>query len=195
MISRRAILLAPFAAIDPSEWVAADGSAFPSASWKSEDGCLKAIGGLATFQDIRTRQLYEDFEFSFEFRMPKAGNSGVKYQIEKSDKWQPKGLEGFHIRARGPEMQLCDDHENLDARKSLLKQCGALYDKIAPLRPAKVNIGGFTTAKLVKRGLNVEHWIGGVLLVSYKLAASRLSAIALQNHASDVWFRNLKISA
>lgn len=28
MISRRAILLAPFAAIDLSEWVAADGSAF-----------------------------------------------------------------------------------------------------------------------------------------------------------------------
>ena len=194
MISRRAILLAPFAAIDLSEWVAADGSDFPSTSWKAEDGCLKAIGGLATFQDIKTRKLYEDFELSFEFRMPKGGNSGVKYQIEKSDKWQPKGLEGFHIRARGPEMQLSDDQENDDARKSLLKQCGALYDKIAPLHPANVNIGGFTTARLVKHGVGVEHWIGGEMLVSYKLVASKPSSIALQNHASEVWFRNLKIN-
>ena len=193
MISRRALLLAPFAVIDLNDWVAADGSAFPSTSWKVEDGCLKCVGGLATFQDIKTRKLYEDFEFNFEFKMLKGGNSGVKYQIEKSDKWQPKGLEGFHIRARGPEMQLSDDQENVDARKSPLKQCGALYDKIAAAHPAKVRIGDFTAAKLVKRGLDVEHWIGGERLVSYRLAASRQSSIALQNHGDDVWFRNLQI--
>lgn len=194
LFTRRFLLLAPFAVADLNDWVAADGSAFPSASWQLEDGCLKAIGGLATFQDIKTRKLYDDFVFSFEFKLLRAGNSGVKYQIEKWDRWQPKGMEGFHIRARGPEMQLSDDAANEDALKSPVKQCGALYNFIAPIHPARVQVGEFTAAKIVKRGLDVEHWIGGERLVSYRLAGSKVSAIALQNHACDVWFRDIKIS-
>lgn len=195
LLSRRSILLAPFAAIQIEEWVAADGSPFPHASWRIEDGCLKSIGGLPTFQDIKTIQLYDDFEFSLEWRMQKAGNSGVKYQLDRWDKWQPKGLEGFHIRARGPELQLVDDNDNPDAQKGPLKQCGSLYSKIPAAHKAKIRIDEFNTARLTKRGLTVEHWINEELLVSYKLDASHPSAIALQNHACDVWFRNLKITA
>ena len=195
LLSRRAILLAPFAAIQLEDWVAADGSSFPHSSWRIEDGCLKSIGGLPTFQDIKTVKLYDDFEFSFDWRMSKAGNSGVKYQLERWDKWQPKGLEGFHIRARGPELQLVDDNDNPDAQIGPLKQCGSLYNTIPAAHKAKFRVDEFNTARLTKRGLKVEHWINEALLVSYNLKECHPSAIALQNHACDVWFRNLKITA
>lgn len=192
--TRRGILMTPLASLGAEEWVAADGSEFPHGSWKRTDGSLQAIGGLKTFQDIKTVKLYEDFEFTFEWKMLAKGNSGVKYQLERWDKWQPKGLEGFHIRARGAEMQLVDDTSNSDAKKGPLKQCGSLYNFVAADHPAKIAIGEFNTAKLVVHGTRAEHWINGDRLVAYELKSKKPSAIALQNHACDVWFRKLKIS-
>ncbi len=194
-VPRRALLFAPFALQAAEEWVAADGSEFPSHSWKRTADGFQAIGGLKTFQEIKTVRLFEDVEFEFEWKMLAEGNSGVKYQLERWDKWQPKGETGFHIRARGPEMQLVDDASNLDARKGPLKQCGALYDKIPAAHPAKVLIGEFNTAKLVIQGMKVEHWINGERLVEYELKQRKPSAIALQNHACGVWFRNLRFRA
>ena len=194
-MTRRSFLMAPLVVLRREDWVAADGSAFPETSWKVTADGLQSIGGLPTFQDIKTVKLYEDFEFEFEWKMLAEGNSGVKYQIEKWDKWQPKGLEGFHIRARGAEMQLVDDARNADAQKGPLKQCGSLYNFVATAKPAVVQIGNFNTAKLVVRGMTAEHWINGERLVTYELKAKRASAIALQNHACDVWFRNLRIRA
>lgn len=181
------MLFAPLAAIRLEDWVAADGSAFPS-SWKLTEDGLQSIGGLKTFQDIKTVKLYEDFDFTFEWKMMPLGNSGVKYQIEKSDKWQPKGLEGFHIRARGAEMQLSDD-----SGFGALQQCGSLYNRQAAVKQAKVRMGEFNTARLLLRGLHVEHWINEERLVAYELKSVKPSAISLQNHACDVWFRKLKI--
>jgi hypothetical protein len=192
-MTRRSLLMMPLVALGTQDWVAADGSEFPHASWKVNEDGLQAVGGLKTFQDIKTVKLYEDFVFEFEWKMLAEGNSGVKYQLEKFDRWQPKGLEGFHIRARGPEMQLVDDARNADAQKGPLKQCGSLYNTVATIKPAQIRIGEFNTARLVVRGMRAEHWINGEKLVDYELKSKRPSAISLQNHACDVWFRNLRI--
>ena len=193
-MTRRVFALLPLAAFAAGQdWVAADGSPFPHESWKVTPDGFQSIGGLETFQDIKTVQLYEDFVFEFDWKMLPEGNSGVKYQIEKWDKWQPKGLKGFHIRARGAEMQLVDDARNSDAQKGPLKQCGSLYNFIAATHPAKIQIGEFNTAKLVVSGMRAEHWINGEKLVDYELKSKKPSAISLQNHACDVWFRKLKI--
>jgi hypothetical protein len=189
---RRQLLVGAFAGGRlAQEWCAADGGPFPAESWKLEGDCLRCVGGLDTFQDIKTRRLYEDFTFSFEWKMLVPGNSGVKYQLERWDAWQPNGLAGRHVRARGPEMQLGQESGTNDARK----QCGALYGKIAPLHAASVRWGEFNSAQVVQRGRHVEHWINGELLVRYELERVRTSAIALQNHRCDVWFRRLTISA
>lgn len=193
MWTRRALLFAPVALLAGEEWVAADGSAFPHQSWKVTADGMQSIGGLDTFQDVKTVRLYEDFEFEFEWKMLPEGNSGVKYQLERWDKWQPEGLKGFNIRARGPEMQLADDEKNPDAQLGPVKQCGALYGKIGPVKRARVKIGDFNSAKIVLKGKHAEHWINGERVVQYELEKTRPSAIALQNHRCDVWFRNLKI--
>ena len=177
-------------------WCAADGSEFPAASWKVDGGVFQAIGGLETFQDIRTRAEFGDFDFQFEWRMGRAGNSGVKYLIEKSDKWQPKGIQGYHIRARGHEFQLVDDDSNDDAQKGGVKQCGALYNTQAPVKKAVHRIGEWNSGRLVKQGRVVEHWVNGERLVRYELEREYPpTAIALQNHHDDVWFRGLAVLA
>lgn len=178
-------------------WVAADGSEFPYSSWKVEGGVFQTIGGLSTFQDIKTREVYRDFEFSFEFKLLEGGNSGVKYCLEKSDRWQPKGAAGFHIRARGLEFQLIDDKGHPDAQKGAVKQCGALYNAVGTLKAAVVKLGDFNSAKLVHKGLEIEHWINGECLVRHKIEAgqNRDSSVSLQNHANDVWFRGLSINS
>ena len=79
-------------------------ASFPAKGWTVEDGCLtvhpekaivdgktvplpenlRALGGGG---DIVTKAKYSDFEFAFDFRLTKAGNSGVKYFYdEKLDK-------------------------------------------------------------------------------------------------------------
>jgi hypothetical protein len=187
---RRQLLLAAFAGKKlEDDWCAADGGEFPYESWRVEDGILRSVGGLETFQDIKTRRQYWDFEFAFEWKMLVPGNSGVKYQLERWDSWVPKGAKGRHVRARGPEMQLGEEAGTADARK----QCGALYGKIAAERAAVVRWGEFNSGMLRKKGLEVEHWINGMRLVSYRLEADKESAIALQNHRCDVWFRGLQV--
>lgn len=175
-------------------WCAADGSAFPDTSWKLNGATFQTIPNLETFQDIRTRGEWANFEFTFEWKMQEGGNSGVKYLIEKSDRWQPKGKQGFHIRARGHEFQLIDDDRHEDAKKGALKQCGSLYNTYPTVKKAPHKIGEWNQGKLVKNGRMVEHWVNGERLLRYTLERDYpATAISLQNHSDEVWFRSLAL--
>lgn len=186
-MTRRGLLLALFA---PTDWVAADGSPFPSSSWRRDGDAFTTIAGLETFQDIKTVQLYTELDFQFEFQLGPQGNSGIKYQLEKFDRWQPPGKAGFHIRARGPEFQLCDDRITTDSAK----QCGSLYGKQPPLQPPALKLDAFNTGRLVIRGRRVEHWVNGQLVLAYDREQLVASAISLQHHNTPVTFRRLRIN-
>src|SRR4051812_47442990 len=51
--------------------------------WKVEDGCLVLPAGQGDDtlgqRDIITTQLFDDFELTWDWRIAKGGNSGVKY--------------------------------------------------------------------------------------------------------------------
>ena len=68
-------------------WREITGEPFPTVSWRIDDGSLQPVPGLPGFQDIRTETEYTDFELRFEWRIAKAGNSGVKYRLDKVDRW------------------------------------------------------------------------------------------------------------
>ena len=77
------------------------------------------------------------------------------------------------------------------------------------LRPA----GEWNTARILKDGTHVEHWLNGVKVVEYELWTGdwearvkagkwkdypgygrfRKGHISLQDHGDEVWFRNLRI--
>ena len=176
-------------------WLEVTGQPFPAESWTIEDGCLKARVKDGGFQDLRTAAEFLDFELEFDWKISSGGNSGVKYRIEKVDQWPAREGPGHHARGRGPEYQLSDDDLNPDSRGQPLRQTGSLYGKLAPASRATRPAGEFNQSRIVARQGHVEHWLNGVKVVEYDNAALRRGPIVLQNHHSEVWFRNLRIRA
>lgn len=168
-------------------WVEAAGDGFPG-TWKVEEGCLRSVkvdgGG---FQDLRTRGEYRAFEFEFEWRIEAGGNSGVKYLINRTNRWAAEGG-GFHARGRGAEYQLIDDTTETNPAK----QCGALYGRIAPKVKAARAVGEWNRSAIVVAGGRVEHWLNGERVVEYQ-AEAKSCPIVLQHHNSNAWFRGLRI--
>ena len=96
-------------------------------------------------------------------------------------------------------------------RRGAQYSAGALYGLYAPRTTAPVRPGKFNTARILFTAARLAHWINGELLVeadpgsaefAARIKASkderlltrpRRSPVALQNHGSEAWFRNLRI--
>jgi hypothetical protein len=175
------------------------------ARWTVEDGflTLPARGtGTGKPGDIVSKGTFEQFELSFEWRVEKGGNSGVKYFVlEDRDS------------AIGHEYQLIDDEAHADAKVGGHRQTAAFYDVLpAAARPVKP-AGEINTTRIVVRGRAVEHWLNGTRVLEYELDSPALRAaiekskfkgierfgkpqnghILLQDHGDRVWYRNIKI--
>lgn len=176
-------------------WMPVVGSEFPGDCWTIEDGCLKSLVRKPTFQDIRTEREFGDFELVFEWKIAAGGNGGVKYLIHKYDAWTPMGADRPHARARGLEYQLTDDELSAEARKDPTRGTASLYSKLAPAAPPLRRAGEFNESRIVVRRPSIEHWLNGKKVVETTLPADvpRRSAIALQNHSSECWFRSIRI--
>src|SRR5689334_17794352 len=89
------VLLANFTNAQPGKWETLfnGGSteklrgynmdSFPGNAWKVENGALVAQTGVPNI-DLVTKQPYKDFELSFEWKVPKAGNSGIFFHMKES---------------------------------------------------------------------------------------------------------------
>jgi hypothetical protein len=186
-------------------WLEVTGGSFPSECWAIEDGCLKAFPGPKGNQDIRTVAEYTNFEFQFSWRILKGGNSGVKYLVQNTDRWN--NAKGLQARARGPEYQLVDDES--DDASDPTRVTGALYSVLAPLKRSAKPPGEWNVAGLVVSRGRVEHWLNGVRVLEFFVDQPEVvkllrehrkssdlvhsSPICLQNHGSPAWFRDLKI--
>lgn len=191
----------------------------PEGHWIIEEGAIKKIpSGDVPLQedgqplvggDLMTIDTFENFEFSFEWKISPGGNSGVKYNVseEMSTAYPPE------YAALGFEYQILDDAGNLDARVGASHTAGALYDLMAPEGKNLEPVGEFNSGRIILNRKHGEHWLNGVKVLEYDLETpamevlisaskyknipdfvkKRRGHIILQDHTDAVWFRNLKI--
>ncbi len=176
-------------------WGDRDGN--PNGDWDIDDGAIHRKSGG---KDLYLQAATGDFELFFEWKIAAGGNSGVKYRVARyGDQWL------------GCEYQLLDDMGANERNKS-----GSLYDVAHP-GPGKplVRAGQWNQSRIVVRNNRIEHWLNGMLVVRITtgthewrqaVAKGKFAAIEgfgenaygrifLQNHGSEIWFRNLYLTS
>jgi hypothetical protein len=175
--------------------------------WEVVDGTIHVKVEKQRASYIKTTRTFENFELEFEWRVAKGGNSGVKYLAKESASEWGRGYFGC-------EFQLLDDknHKNGQTPRT---SAGALYDLYAPdadqkhLKP----IDEFNHSRVVVDDGHIEHWLNGKKIVEAtignedwqaRFAKSKLSSvrdfangpgvILLQEHLTEAWFRNIRIT-
>jgi hypothetical protein len=175
---------------------------FPAHGWIIEDGWLHCLGRQGG--DVVSDGLYDQFELTWEWKLEPGGNSGLKYFVTDDRK-----------SALGHEYQMLDDNLNPDGKLAHGKRVTAsFYDVLAPtVKPPTRPLGEINQSRVVVQGNHVEHWLNGVKVLEYECGSEALKQavaqskfknlpdfadrlkghILLQDHESNVWFRNIKI--
>ena len=197
-------------------WRSVNNETFPSAGWAVRDGtlCITARDGAESGNggDIVTRASFGDFELYWEWNMhTRGGNSGLKYYVQE-------GLGDNAGYGYGLEYQILDDANHpwmLDGRMEAgdYRTVGGLYE-IFPATNKKLKpLDSWNSSRIVSKDGHVEHWLNGNLILTYerggaafkqKVAESKFrdvpgfgvgkeGPILLQDHGSEVCFRNIKI--
>lgn len=190
----------------------------PTAHWTIENGAIRKIpvgqvarmpdGQPAKGGDLLTRETFGDFELSWEWKIGRGGNSGVKYNVSE----EISVAASPNHAALGFEYQLLDDSLAED-NKIPSHRAGALYDMIAPSTVTVKPAGEWNVSRLVYRGNHGEHWLNGTMVVEFELGTPRMDSllakskykniknfaqrrtghIVLQDHGEEVYFRNIRI--
>ncbi len=193
-------------------------------AWTIEDGCIKINGsgrGEAGAVDggdiIYAAQKFQNFEFTFEWKVSEGANSGVFYMAQE--------VPGISIYQTCPEYQILDNERHPDAKLGHdgNRQSASLYDMI-PANPQNAKPAGeWNTAKILVYEGTVAHFLNGVQVLEYHmwtpkweemLNNSKFSKesmpesyeyilncggenhegyIGLQDHGDTVWYRNLRV--
>jgi hypothetical protein len=142
------------------------------AGWHIAGGVLSKDGAV---DDLVTKQTFGDFELELEWKIGKAGNSGVFYRGTR---------EYDHIYWSAPEYQLLDD-ANTEDGKSQLTAAASDYALYGAPAGVVLPFDHWNKTRLIVRGTHVEHWLNGRKVVEYefgspdwkgKVAASKFAA-------------------
>jgi len=197
-------------------WVGAHSDSFPNKpnGWIVRDGMMtiQNSGGeeAKNVGDIVTVDEYSAFDLTFQFRMSRGANSGVKYFVTLKEQTGGSAI--------GLEYQILDDSVHPDAKlgRNGDRTLASLYDLIPANKPPSClrPIGEWNTGRIVVYPDNrVVHYLNGVKVLEYvrkSQAYKDLVAISkykiwtnfgeadkghilLQDHGFEVNFRSIKI--
>jgi hypothetical protein len=166
-------------------------------NWKAVDGALTLTKKGAG--NIITKDQFEQFELILEYRIGKAGNSGLMFHVTE-DEGQPW--------MTGPEVQIQDNKDGHDPQKS-----GWLYQLYPAETDATKPVGEWNELRLLVSKAEGRITMNGVKYCEFvkgsddwnqKVAKSKFAKmakfgkpttghIALQDHGDPVSFRNIRI--
>jgi hypothetical protein len=181
-------------------------------AWKVEDSTLHLDASLkGDWQtknggDIITDDEFENFDLKLEWKISEGGNSGIIfYANEDTSKYK-------YAWESGPEMQICDNAKNEDG-KVYKSRAGELYELMAISKNVIKPAGEWNAVEIIANNGKLDFNINGEHVLSTtmwddnwkKLMAGtkfekmpgfgtfKKGKISLQDHAADIWFRNVKI--
>jgi hypothetical protein len=181
-------------------------------AWKAGNGVLhldasqKGDWQSKNGGDLVTDNEYENFEFCVEWKISRAGNSGIIFLVNEDPKKYPYS---WHT---GIETQICDNRENEDG--FLIKhRAGDLYDLMSISKDNVKPAGEWNKTMILVNGGVLNIFINDEQVLTTKLwtdnwkklvadskfkdypdfGTFKKGRIALQDHGADVWFRDIKI--
>ena len=165
--------------------------------WGAENGILFVNGQGGGW--LMTEKEYADFELRLEFKIPKAGNSGVALRSP---------LTGEPTYA-GMEIQILDDpwYKNPANYPGLRRTqlTGAIYDVVPPSQEDLKPVGEWNRMRITAQGRHITVELNGTKLVDanlddYKDRVQKHPGLlrtkghlGLQSHDGRVEFRNLYV--
>lgn len=174
--------------------------------WIIEDNAftMTTTGGGES-QDIITDKPYRSFAFSADFRLTEGANSGIIFQVAEDPEYT------FPYET-GPEYQVIDD-QGWPGKLEDWQLCAANYAMYPPRTHPVRPVGEWNHALLIVDGNKVTHILNGEMVVEYTKYSDEWTElrnsgkwadfpdygkydeghIALQNHGTKVWYRNIKI--
>lgn len=176
--------------------------------WKVDAGEMIALGEGGPDghgADIISKETYQDFELSLEWKISKGGNSGIFFNVVEDDAYETV----YHT---GPEYQLVDDID-FPGKLADDQHSGANYGMHAPSTIASKPVGEYNLTRIRVEDGHVIHWLNGEKVVEYDLWTPEWEALieagkwedypdygkaksghlALQDHGNKIWFKNIKI--
>jgi hypothetical protein len=174
--------------------------------WAIEDGSFTMnTTGSAESLDIITNKMYRNFALSLEYKLTRAANSGIIFQVIEDPKYK------FPYET-GPEFQVID-HQNWPDSLADWQMNGANYAMYPPIAKPYKELGDWNQLFLVVNGNSVTQILNGVVVVKYEKNSEEWTKlrnsgkwtafpdwgkfdegyISLQNHGTKVWYRSIKI--
>lgn len=160
-------------------------------NWVIADGAFyrKDKGGDLTW---KVKQIPNDFELRFEWKVSKGCNSGVYY------------------RPGQYEYQVLDNVSS-PYGENPRQAAASLFFCMAPSKDATRPLGEWNEGRVVGKGTVIQHWLNGEAVIDFDYTdpkwakeiellrirganlAARGAFLKLQDHGQDVWFRNLRL--
>lgn len=187
-------------------WEGYNMDTFPDFCWKIENGSLTmTTRGKGESLSIISKDTYTDFALSVEVKLTEGANSGVLFDVVEDTAYE-------YAYETGPEFQIID-HENWGSPLEDWQIMGANYAMYPPLKRPYKEIGEWNHMLLVVDGNKVTQMLNGEVVVEYDKYSddwdvkrnsgkwdeypdwgkSDEGHIALQNHGTKVWFRDIKL--
>jgi hypothetical protein len=177
-------------------------------NWLVENGTLKSLGkgGDVGGDIVYDKEAYDNFEIVIDWKIEEGGNSGFFYHIVEGEQYPV----AYHT---APEYQMIDQlgfPQNLEPWQSI----GGDYGMYDPDYEGAVKAAGeWNTTRIRFTEEEVSYWLNGKKTVSFvpwsedwqerkgagkwkdypDYGESRSGLIGLQDHGSQIWFKNIKI--
>ncbi len=183
-------------------WTTLDGDPVAK-GWEVVRGKIHLDRDQGKAGHIISKHEYGDFILSFDWKIAKGGNSGLKYRVRK-----------YGNKTLGLEYQVLDDPNTKEGKTKSKNSAGSLYDLYAPNYRKHLNrTGRYNHARIVVRGDTIQHWLNGQLIVTATVGGkewkrriaeskfdgdkdfgeNRLGKIMLTDHGAETWYKNLKL--